>query len=195
MKTVALLFFLLLTACATHRATFVPVQPSNEKGSAVYVYRAGAISSLMLPPDINIKDAGGVQTNIGKLQYGEYKLVYLKPGRYEIQLEAIDYYAAGKDLMIEVKSQTVNYLRLDASLKFETGVRYKSYERKFDLQEVDQTIALEEIASCVDVDSKPKKKKWSSNVGPDTETKKALGKDEEAVFSIEKTSDPFSRNR
>lgn len=194
-KTVAPLFFLLLTACATQQATFVPVQPSSEEGSAVYVYRASAISSLMLPPDINIKDAGGAQTHIGRLNYGEYKLVYLKPGFYNIQLDAIDYYAPGKDLMIEVKPQTVNYLRLDASLKFETGVRYRAYERKFDLQKVEAVIALDEMAGCVDVDSKPRKKKWSANVGSDTATNETSAKDKEAVFSIDKTSDPFSRNR
>lgn len=194
-KIVVPLFFLLLTACATHQAAFIPVQPSSEKGSAVYVYRASAISSLMLPPDINIKNADGDQASVGRLNYGEYKLVYLTPGLYEIQLDAIDYYAPGKDLMIEVKPQTVSYLRLDASLKFETGVRYKSYERKFDIAEVEVAIALEEIASCVDVDSKPKKKKWSANLAPDAVAKEASGKDTEAVFSIDKTSDPFSRNR
>ena len=149
----------------------------------------------MLPPDINIKDAEGVQTSVGKLKYGEYKLVYLMPGQYEIQLGEIKFYAPGKELMIDVKPDAVHYLRLDTSLIFETGVRYKSYERKFDLQEVEETFALGEMASCIDVDSKPKKKSRSAKVGTDAVAKEASEKDEEAVFSTDKTSDPFSRNR
>ena len=144
----------------------------------------------MLPPDINIKDAEGAKTNIGELNHGEYKLVYLKPGSYEIQLSAIDYYAPGKNLMIEVKPQSVNYLRLEKTLKFEAGVRYKPYERTYDLQKVEEAIALEEIASCIDVDSKPKQTTRSANVV----TKEASEKNEEAVFSVDRTSDPFSRN-
>lgn len=194
------LFFLLLAACTAHNATFVPVQPSSEKGSAVYVYRASKVSSLMLPPDINIKDAEGVQTDIGRLNYGEYKLIYLKPGSYDIQVDGIKYYASGEDLLTEVKPQTVNYLRLNATLKFETGLSYKPYGRKYDLQKVDEATALKELASCVDVDNKPKKKNRSAKVESDTVTpgavtKETSEKEEEAVFSTDKTSDPFSRNR
>ena len=189
------LFFLLLTACATHKATFVPVQPSSEKGSAVYVYRSSKVSNLMIPPDINIKNAKGVQVKIGRLNYGEYKLVYLKPGPHEIQLDAIEYYAPGKDLMIEVEPQVINYLRMDATLKFETGLSYKPYKREFNIQEVEETIALKELASCVDVDNKPKKKSRSAKFETDAVTGEASEKEEEAVFSTDKTSDPFSRNR
>ena len=189
------LFFLLLTACVAHKATFVPVQHSSEKGSAVYVYRSSKVSSLMIPPDINIKDAKGAQVKIGRLNYGEYKLVYLKPGSHEIQLDAIEYYAPGKDLMIEVEPQVVNYLRMDATLKFETGLSYKPYKREFNIQEIEETIALKELASCVDVDNKPKKKSRSAEADPDVVTKEASEKDEEAVFSTDKTADPFSRNR
>jgi hypothetical protein len=157
----------------------------------------------MLPPDINIKDAEGVQTDIGRLNYGEYKLIYLKPGSYDIQVDGIKYYAPDEDLLTEVKPQTVNYLRLNATLKFETGLSYKPYERKYDLQKVEEATALKQLASCVDVDKKPKKKSRSAKVAPSVATKEGMEdvsgetseKEEEAVFSIDKTSDPFSRNR
>lgn len=203
-KKIAPLLLLLLTACAAHETTFVPVQPAAEKGSAVYVYRASKVSSLMLPPDIKIKDAEGVQTDIGRLNYGEYKLVYLKPGSYDMQVDGIKYYAPGEDLLTQVKPQTVSYLRLDATLKFETGLSYKPYERKYDLQKVEEATALKELASCVDVDKKPKKKSRSANVEPDVVIPGAVTKEtseetpekeEEAVFSIDKTTDPFSRNQ
>lgn len=201
-KKISLLLVLLLTACATHNTVFVPVQPSSDKSSAVYVYRASTVSSLMLPPDIKIKNAEGIQTDIGRLNYGEYKLVYLKPGSYDMQVDGIKYYAPGEDLLTEVKPGTVSYLRLNAALKFETGSSYKPYERKYGLQKVGEATALKELASCVDVDKKPKKKSRSAEVEADAaasgtavkETSDEASEKEEAVFSIDKTSDPFSRN-
>ena len=184
-------FLLLLIGCTAHKTTFIPVQPSAEKGAALYVYRSSEVSSLMLAPVINIKEVDGGQTKIGRLGHGEYKLVYLLPGNYEIQLESIDYYAPGNSLAIEVKPETVNYLRLDTSLSFETGLRYKSYERKLDLQEVDEVIALSEMSSCVDIDSKPKKKKRSL----EKTVEDISGQNEDARFSTDKTTDPFSRRQ
>ena len=77
---------MLLAACATQSTTFTPVQPSSEKGAAVYVYRASHVSNIMLPPEIKIKDAAGKETTIGRLNYGEYKLVYLEPGSYQLTI-------------------------------------------------------------------------------------------------------------
>jgi hypothetical protein len=188
-------FLLLLAGCATHQTPFVPVNASVEKGSAVYIYRASEVSNLMVPPEINIKDGQGVQTNIGRLRHGEYKLVFLKPGQYEIQLGEIKYYAPGEEVMIDIKPDSVNYLRLDSSLKFETGARYKSYERKFTLQEVEVAFALDEMASCIDVDSKPKNKNRAVEVESDIGTKDVSVEDDEAYFSTDKTTDPFSRNK
>ena len=189
-KSVVVLIMLLLVGCTTNIATFFPAQPSNEKGSVVYVYRSSEPSSLMLAPEIEIRGAEGKQTNIGTLGNGEYKLVYLMPGQYQILLDAIEYYAPGNKLMVEIKPDTVNYLRLDSSLKFETSLRYKAYVRRYNLQEVEELIALDEIASCIDVDSKPKKKNREAGVTVED----ALNKDDDAHFSTDKTADPFSRN-
>jgi hypothetical protein len=192
-KIIIPLLSLLLAACATQNTTFTPVQPSSEKGAAVYVYRASHVSNIMLPPEIRIKDAAGKETVIGRLNYGEYKLVYLEPGLYQLQLDAINYYAPAADSTLEVKPLSVNYLRLDTSLKFETGTRYKSYEREYSFQQVEQTLAVGELSSCVDVDSKPKKKSRLANVEPEAVTKEATENSEEAVFSTDKTANPFSR--
>lgn len=187
--------FLLLASCATQKAEFVPARPSNEKGSVVYLYRASQYSNFMLAPDINIKGAEGNPINIGKLATGEYKRVYLIPGRHEISLDAIKHYAPGETLMLDVKPETVNYLRLDASLKFETGTRYKSYIRKFNFHEIEEPIALDEIASCRNVDSKSKSKDRSTDAVTDAATNEISDSDEGAYFSTDKTSDPFSRNK
>jgi hypothetical protein len=192
-KKIAPLFFLLLTSCAVHKATFVPAQVSSDKGSAVYVYRASDVSNFMLPPNVDIKNSEGVSIEIGRLNYGEYKLVYLQPGQYVIQLDDIKYYAAGGELSLEVKSDVVHYIRLDASLKFETGVRYKSYNRQYQLVEVESVVALDEISSSSDVDKKPKKKKKNATHAQKSDG--ALESDDDAHFSTDKTTDPFSRNR
>ena len=186
---------LMLAGCATQQAAFVPAQPSDEKGSVVYVYRASQVSSLMLAPGVNVNTADGAQKKLGKISHGEYRLIYLLPGRYEVELESIEYYAPGNKLIVEVKPETVNYLRLDASLKFETGTRYKSYDRKFGIRQVDTQTALNEIASCIDVESKPKKKSKTAKVKAGEAARGILENDEDAYFSTDKTADPFSRNR
>lgn len=192
---VALPAFLLLTACATHNSAFEPVQPSEEKGSVIYVYRASEYSSMVLAPAISINNADGVQANFGSLGHGEYKFMYLPPGKYEIQLESIEYYAPGNMLTIEVQPHSVNYLQLETSLEFESGTRYKPYERKMNLRKMESSIALDEIADCIDVDSKPVNKKSSAKTGPTAAIKEISDEEAGVQFSTDKTSDPFSRNK
>ncbi len=183
-KKIVPLFILLLVGCATQKTAFVPVEASSGKSSALYIYRADSDANLMIPPEVNMRDDQGNKIDIGRLSRGEYKLIFLKPGYYEIQLGEIKYYAPGEELKVEVKPDVVSYLQLTSSLKFEAGGRYKAYERKFSVQQVEESIALIEMAGSIDIDSKPKKKDRSANAESD-----------EAVFSIDKTSDPFSRNR
>ena len=190
-KSLAVLVSLLFVGCATHIAAFVPAQPSDEKGSVMYVYRSSEASSMMLAPDIEIRDVEGKQTTIGALAQGEYRLIYLQPGQYEMRLDAIEYYAPGNKLMVEVMRDTVNYLRLDSSLKFETGLSYKAYVRRFNLQEVKAPVAMDEIASCVDVGGNQK----MINNTVDDVNGSASGKDNGAHFTTDKTTDPFSRNQ
>lgn len=189
------LMLLLLVGCATQKAVFVPVEPSSEKGSALYIYRADSDANLMIPPEVNMRDDQGNKIDIGRLSRGEHKLIFLKPGYYEVQLGEIKYYAPGEELKVEVKPDVVNYLQLTSSLKFETGVHYKAYERKFSVQQVEASVALVELSGSVNIDTKPKKKNKPANAESDAVTKDASQKNEEAVFSTDKMSDPFSRNR
>lgn len=195
---ITLLAVLLFVGCATDNAVFIPAQPSEEKGSVVYVYRVSEFSSMVLVPEIVIQNNRGEQTRIGKLGRGEYKRLYLLPGEYEIQLESIKYYAPGNALAIDIKPGSVNYIQVDASLKFETATHYKAYQRKYDLREISASIALGEIANCIDIDSKALKKnvRLKAGVGATEEvTGSAVNSDKDALFSIDKTADPFSRKQ
>lgn len=196
-KIAPLFFFLLISGCATQKTVFVPAQPSVEKGSVLYLYRESGFSSLVFAPGAIIKNNAGEETNAGKLGQGEYKLMHLFPGQYEVQLEAIKYYAPGNAITIDVKPDSINYLQIDTSLKFEASTRYKAYERKYSLRKVDESVALDLIADCVDVDSRPMKKglKVKKEVNESDEGVVEQDEDNKASFSIEKTADPFSRNQ
>lgn len=172
--TVSLLLGFLLAACATNKKVFVPISPSADKGSVIYLYRPTKAANSMLSPEISIVGVKDFEIN-----GGEYKQFYLLPGEHVIKLAKTEGNTPAVEHRLKVVKGQIHYVRIDASMKLEYGLTYQPYKRKFELLEVSPEKAVTEIVACDDMDAQVKKKK-SAITG-------------EAAFSVDKTSNPFSR--
>ena len=177
-----LVLLVFLVACSTNKKLFVPVLASAEKGSVVYLYRPAKAANVMLTPDVSI--AGLKTFGIGS---GDYKQLYFSPGRHVINLAATDGNTSAVEHELEVVDGQVHYLRVDASMKLEIGQTYQPYKRKFELLEVLAEQAVTEIVACADMDAGEKQKKTVVSV------EAGQSVEEETVFSVDKTANPFSR--
>lgn len=176
---VFILFGSVLFACAGAKKVFVPVEPSAEKGSVLYVYRPAKAANVMLTPKLGI---AGVEKF--ELASGDYKQLYLAPGKHVIKLEAIKGNTPEFVLELDVVKAHVHYLQVDASMKFEVGQSYQPYQRKFALKQVTAEVAMDEIAGCKNIDETVKPKSSAM-----TETDSS---EDGAGFSVDKTLNPFS---
>jgi hypothetical protein len=172
--------------CTGNQVLFVPVSPSAEKGSVVYIYRPAKASNVMLTPDMSI---AGIET-FG-IKSGEYKQLYLSPGKHVIRLAATAGNTPAIEHNLEVVKGSVHYLRVDASMKLEFGQSYQPYQRKFELLDVLVEKAATEIMACADMDAREEKRTPmmvinGNEIGGDSDN-------DEAVFSVDKTANPFSR--
>lgn len=176
-----LLAAIFVVACTSNKKAFVPVKASTEKGSVVYVYRPAKAANIMLTPDLYI--AGVEKISIGS---GMCKKIHLSPGVYAVLLKAIKSNTEAVEYELKIIKGQVHYLRVNASMKFEVGHTYQPYQRWFDLKTVSSEKALQEMSGCKDMDEQVKKKKKTVSVdGKPIE-------EEEAVFSIDRTNNPFS---
>jgi len=177
-----LVLLVLLVSCSTNKKLFVPVLASAEKGSVVYLYRPAKAANVMLTPEVAIT---GIKT-FG-IASGDYKQFYLPAGRHVINLAATAGNTPAVEYVLEVVEGRVHYLRVDASMKLEFGQTYQPYKRKFELLEVLAEKAVTEIAACDDMDADEKQKKTVVS------DEAVLPVEDEAVFSVDKTANPFSR--
>ena len=183
----------LAVGCVSNKSVFAPVSPSLEKGSVVYIYRPARASNVMLSPKVSV---AGIKAF--SISSGEYKQLYLSPGKHVIKLASTEGNTPAVDHPLKLVKGKVHYLRVDASMKLEFGGTYKRYQRKFELLDVLAEEALTEITSCKDMDGRVKKVKRvtaaegaSSNSASSVESADENNEDE-AVFSIERTTNPFS---
>lgn len=177
---------LLLAGCVGNKKIFVPVSPSDEKGSVVYIYRPAKAANVMLTPDVSV---AGIKT-FG-IKNGEYKQLYLLPGQHVIKLAATEGNTPAVKHDLEVAKEGVYYLRVDASMKLEFGQTYQPYKRKFELQEMLAKDAITEISACADMDAQVKLKK--PVIAVEVNDGDEVNDEPEASFSVDKTSNPFSR--
>jgi len=174
-----------LAGCVGNKKTFIAVEPSVEKGSVVYVYRPSKTVNVMQIPKVSI--TGAKQFAIAS---DEYKLLYLMPGKHAVKLHAIKGNTAAVEHELVVFKGRIHYLRVDASMKFEVGQTYQPYQRSFGLTEVSPELAKVEIASAKDMDGR--KVKRSQQVKQANSADEVVEEDD-ATFSVDKTSNPFSR--
>lgn len=173
----------LLIGCATGPSVFVPVSPSAENASVVYIYRPSKTANVMLSPAVSTAGSKSFE-----MKNGKYKRLTLSPGKHTVRLAATAGNTPAVEYDLEVAEQQIYYLRVDASLKLGLGEGYQPYRRKFELVAVPAEKAHVEIAACTDMDGRDKQKSAATEVDD-----KARGAGDEAVFSVDKTTNPFSR--
>ena len=166
----------ILTACnATKQALFTPVSISNEQ-SAVYIYRPVSMSNAMYSPDIFVN--GEFKLEIAN---GKNRLISLSPGNYRFEIAPDKKYSGTTTAHLDLSPGSIQYLRVDTSLKIQSTLNYAPYERSFNLIKVDANQALSEISECCSHAKITNKK--------ETEAKPAKTSD---GFSTDKTHNPFS---
>jgi hypothetical protein len=173
----------LLLGCAAGPSVFVPVASSAENAAVVYIYRPAKTANMMLSPAVSVADNKSFE-----MKNGQYKRLTLSPGKYTVRLAATAGNSPALEHDLEVAEAQIYYLRVEASLKLGPGEGYQPYRRKFELLSVPAEKAHVEIAACTDMDGRDQQKSVATEVDD-----KARGAGDEAVFSVDKTANPFSR--
>lgn len=177
---------MLLSGCAHHDATFSPAAAADDGRALVYIYRPAQISNVMLSPTVVIDGEAVFDT-----QTGAYVVLSIAAGTHRFILDSEQHLAGNDELLMQLGSGRVSYLRIDSALQFETG---KPYTRSFGIVRVDAPTALDEIASCRHQQARlPSKYLWPA-AAPDTAADEAQAV-EPATFTIEKSGNPFAAKR
>jgi len=172
--------FLILVACTPKRIVFETMQPDLEKGSVVYVYRSSAIANAITSPALMLNGE-----LVSELKRDSYLYRYVVQGRHILSLDLGERYKGNKRIVLDVKPDQVYFIRVTSELRFEMN---KPYTRSFNLELVDSSIALDELASISD--GRESQISFKKNKAQE----EASGeKTEDAQFSIESTRNPFSR--
>ena len=174
-----------LTACSTQQTTdnFTPaLAPADQ--AAVYLYRPLSTTNAFYSPDLYINDEFRYSIKSGK----KTRLL-LDAGETVFEIEPDKKYAGVTRLSTTLDPGDTYYLRIDTSLKIKNTVGYEPYERSFNLVEVADQQAIEEISQCCHSAS-------SSKAGDDSQTESNPSVDEPGKsgtgFSVDKTQNPFS---
>ena len=172
--------FLFLVACTQKHIVFEAMQPNPVKGSIVYVYRSSVIANAITSPALLLNGE-----LVSEIKRDSYLYRYVVPGRYILSLDLGERYEGNKRIDLDVKSNQVYFIRVTSELRFEMN---KPYTRSFNLELVDSSIALDELAGI----SNGRESLSSFRKNKDQE--EASGeKIEDAQFSIESTRNPFSK--
>lgn len=186
LNRLSIFVWLWLAGCASQPPVFVAASALAENASVVYIYRPAKAANVMLSPAVSI---AGVKTF--RISSGEYKQLELPPGRHVISLAATEGNTPAVVHDLEVVAQQVSFLRVEALMKMQVGQSYQPYQRRFELQAVAAEKALTEIAACADMDGREPQRKSAVTAADDAGNDG--GEDNEAVFSVDKTANPFSR--
>ncbi len=178
LKILLLVCSLLISACSSHRSTFTLQQPEVDNSSVIYIYRPASLSNIAVSPQIELD---------GKKQFtlsnGQHQFIQLPEGKYQFDLALDERYTGNQSLMLKVESQQHYFLRVTTQVKFEKN---RPYTRRFDIQRVDNSIALNEIRQTR-YGGETQVAAQSRNSGD------AQPQPKEDSFSISKTRNPFSK--
>lgn len=179
LKTILLLCLLCLSACSTtnHLSNFTPTAAKTDQ-AVVYIYRPAEMSNALYSPALNVDGdfklyiKNGVSTRLS-----------LTPGNHTFEFQKEKIYSDLAPLTLQLKAGTISYIRVATSLKVTNTASYEPYVRSFNLSQVDEPLALKQIADCcVTNDNK------STNNGELRESDSDSGDG----FSVDKTQNPFS---
>ena len=138
------------------------------------------MSNAILSPDLLVNDKVNFSLKIGK----KY-LLSLSPGNTTFEIEPEKNYSGITQLKLQLKPNKRYYLRIDTTLKLNNSTTYEAYQRGFSLVEVDEKIAVVEIAQCCSQSAKKSSKRTELESTPNN-------KHSGDSFSVDKTQNPFS---
>ena len=179
LRSLGVVLLLLGMACSSNGPIFIPADPGAQH-ALLYLYRPYDVSNLMLSPEIVVS-----QESV-RLANGEYRALALSPGSYTLKLGAVEGYTEASETELVAEAGRVHYLRLDASMKMQTGVRYSAYQRGFRLTPVEAAVAQRQLSGLKDAAGQQAMECSSCSLEQPAE-------EEEATFSTDKTDNPFGR--
>jgi len=172
--------FLFLMGCAPKYTVFEAIQPSSEKGSIIYVYRPSAMANAMTSPALLFN--GELVT---KLERNSYLYRYVIPGRHILSLDLGERYTGNKKIVLNVRPNKAYFIRMTSELRFEMN---KPYTRIFNLEPVDSSTALHELANI-----SVERQSGMLLTGGELEADVSSEDVENTHFSIENSRNPFSK--
>ncbi len=177
LKFLLLLGSLLLIACS-NRSTFAPLQPEAGNEAVIYIYRPASIANIAVNPQFELNGK-----NLFTLPNGQHQLIRLAEGEYQFNLKLDERYIGNQSILLKVEPQQHYFLRVTTQVKFEKN---RPFTRRFDIQQVDNPIALNEIRQTR-YGGKILNADQPDNSGD------AQPQPKEDSFSISKTRNPFSK--
>ena len=174
-----LLCLLCLSACSTTNnvGAFTPTGAKSDQ-AIVYIYRPTEMSNALYSPGLNIDDDFKIY-----VKNGVSSRLSLNPGDHTFEFQDEKKYADLTPLSLQLKAGTISYIRVTTSLKVNNTTSYEPYVRSFNLTQVDEPLAIKEIADCCITNDKQA-----------TDNNELRSSDSESGdgFSVDKTQNPFS---
>jgi hypothetical protein len=168
---------LLLTACSTTSKTAAFTPSAAKPGEAiVYIYRPSEMTNALYSPGLTVDDEFKLY-----IKNGLNSRLSLPPGEHIFRFQAEKKYADLVPVTLTMDAGEIYYIRVSTSLEVKNSVGYEPYARSFKLKQVDNQIAVKEIAECC----------LDNNTGPQEKTK-STSKEADDGFSVDKTQNPFS---
>lgn len=167
---------IIFTACSHTQtsATFSPLQP-EENEAIIYIYRPSTASNALYSPDFYVNDEYRITIKNGF----HYHLTFVS-GEYGFKLEREDRFGGNSLNPKALAAGSVHYYRVETTLKLNNSTNYQPYQREFTLSEVEEPLALRQIAECcLKKDTKAEGRQVEKTSTP-------------PAFSVDKTQNPFS---
>lgn len=117
------------------------------------------------------------------IKNGKNSRLILNPGENKLEIDPDGNYSGLTTLTLHLKPGTTHYIRVDTTLKINHAVSYEPYQRSFNLINVEEQLAINQISNCCMASIK------NTSENPVTESVEQHPKDE---FSVDKTQNPFS---
>jgi hypothetical protein len=168
-----------LPACIRQQPAFVPVIAGETGESVIYLYRENNLSNILVSPDLLVD--GEKKTIIRNNSYIKF---LLKSGQHNIKLDLSDRYEGKIELNVSLGESRVYYFKVTTKMTFRMN---QPYDRRFDIQQVNSSLALRELQEIPSIDKKTTSRQLTVKEDKNIEIKN------ESSFSIQKTRTPFSR--
>lgn len=186
-KQLNYLFFLLalpgLAACTGAVKTTIRQPVEQYDGVLLYLYRPDSMSNILISPRLSVDGAGAFP-----FKNDHYTYLQLPAGDHRVQLLLSERYQGHHEFEFSAETGQVHYLRIGTKMAFRKN---DLYVRRFDLQPVSAEIAREEMASCRYFSLQAEDKADD----PATGSVESQPRADDSSFSINKSRDPFSRNK